>query len=196
MRTLLPLLVGITATVPFAGAQNWNSWRTDNTFHGIEVRTRCVGFNDFAGRYLWDVQLRNRYPGSVDVTWIADPQRLRGAEAQTDRAVGVRPGETVDAHHTAPVDCSTGLMVRVNAVRSAGGALDTTAQEGPQQKPQFQGHWASRDPEELRKSLTVQVFDDAVTSEWSSPGFSFQITTPRPKNLHGSVSVDSPAQTR
>ena len=190
MRTIMPLLF---VSVSFAGAQDWNAWRTDATYHGIEVRTRCAGYNEFAGRYLWDVQLRNRYQKSVDVTWAAEPQRLRGAEAQGDRALGVSPGETVNAQHTAPVDCSSGLMVRVNEVRPSGNAPRTTAQAGPEQRPQFQGHWNSRDPEELQKSFTVQVFADAVTGQWSSPGFSFEITTPRPKSLHGTVSVDTPA---
>ena len=128
------------------------------------------------------------------MTWAAEPQRLRGTEVQGDRAVGVSPGETVDAHHTAPMDCSSGLMVRVNEVRPAGDVPRTTAQARPQQRPRLQGHWTSRDPEELRKSLTVQVFADGVTGQWSSPGFSFEITTPLPKNIHGSVSVDSPTQ--
>jgi hypothetical protein len=128
----------------------------------------------------------------VDVAWAAEPQRLRGSEIQGDQAIGVAPGETVDAHHTAPVDCSAGLMVRVNKVQGAGNPASTTAQAAsPQQQRQFQGRWVSHDPEEFRKSFTVQVAGDSVTGQWSSPGFSFEITTPLPRNIHGSVSVDS-----
>ena len=192
MRTLLLVSVAMAGSAPFACAQNWSAWRPDSTYHGIEVRTRCTGYNEFAGRYLWDVQLRNRYPKNVDVAWAAEPQRLRGSEVQGDQALGVAPGETVDAHHTAPVDCTAGLMVRVNKVQEARNPPSTTAQASPQQRRQFQGRWVSRDPEELRKSFTVQVSGDSLTGQWSSPGFSFEITTPLPKNVQGSVSVDSP----
>ena len=194
MRTLLLPLAAMVVLAPFANAEDWSSWKADDTYRGIEVRTRCTGYNEFAGRYLWDVQLRNRYQKRVDVTWAAEPQRLRGAAAQGDEALGVSPGETVQAHHTAPVDCSTRLMVRVNGVRPASESAGTTAQTRPQDRPQFQAHWNSRDPEESQKSLTVRAYGDAVTGQWSSPGFSFEITTPLPKNIHGSISSDSPAQ--
>lgn len=194
MRTLLLPLAAMVVSGPFAGAQDWSSWIADDTYRGIEVRTRCTGYSEFAGRYLWDVQLLNRYQKRVDVTWAAEPQRLRGAAAQGDEALGVAPGETVDAHHTAPVDCSTRLTVRVNGVRAAGESAATPALARPQDRPQFQAHWNSRDPEESRKSVTVRSYGDTVTGQWSSPGFSFEITTPLPKNLHESISVDSPAQ--
>jgi len=203
MRTLLTMSIVMVGVVPLAGAQNWSSWRPDATYHGIEVRSRCTGYNEFAGRYLWDVQLRNRYQKNVDVAWAAEPQKLHGAEVQGDQALGVAPGETVDAHHTAPVDCSSALMVRINAVRQTEGAHPsearqaanppaTVAQASPQQQPQLQGHWTSNDPEGFQKSVTVQFFGDSVTGQFSAPGFSFAITTPVPKNLHGSVGVDAP----
>ena len=192
MRTLLLVSVALAGSASFACAQSWSSWKPDSTYHGIEVRTRCTGYNEFAGRYLWDVQLRNRYQRNVDLAWAAEPQRLHGSEIQSDQAFAVSPGETVDAHHTAPVDCSTGLMVRVNKVQQAGSLPSTAALAAPQQRRQFQGRWVSHDPEELRKSFTVQVAGDSLTGQWSSPGFSFEITTPLPKNIQGSVSVDSP----
>lgn len=194
MRTLLLPWAAMVVLTPFANAQDWGSWKADDTYRGIEVRTRCTGYNEFAGRYLWDVQLRNRYQKKVDVTWAAEPQRLRGAAAQGDEALGVSPGETVDAHHTAPVDCSTRLMVRVNGVRPAGESAGAEAQARPQDWPQFQAHWNSRDPRESQKSLTVRSYGDAVMGQWSSPGFSFEITTPLPKHIPGSISVDPPAQ--
>lgn len=190
MRTLLLVSVAVAGSAPFASAQNWSSWKPDSTYHGIEVRTRCTGYNEFAGRYLWDVQLRNRYPKNVDVAWAAEPQRLHGSEFQGDQALGVAPGETVDAHHTAPVNCSSGLTVRVNKVQGAGNP-SAIAQASPQQRQQFQGRWVSHDPEEFRKSFTVQVSGDSLTGQWSSPGFSFEITTPMPRNIQGSVSVNS-----
>jgi hypothetical protein len=193
MRKLLLMSVVIVGSIPVASAQSWSSWRPDATYHGIEVRMRCTGFNEFAGRYLWDVQLRNRYQKNVDLAWAAEPQKLHGADVQGDRALAVLPGEVVDAHHTAPVDCSSGLMVRVSEVRDAANPSSTTVQASSQQRPQIQGHWTSHDPEPLQKSFTVQVFSDTVTGQWSSPGFSLDITTPLPKNIHGSVSLDASA---
>ncbi len=212
MRILTLSLIAIAGWVPFASAQNWSAWRPDETYHGIEVRARCTGFNEYAGRTVWDVQLRNRYQKPVDVAWAAEPQRLRGAEAQADRAMSVAPGETVDAHHTAPVDCSAGLNVRVNAVRtaeaqraSAGPGNPNMAQAAPpayppqptpsnapgpeaQPRPMFQGHWQSKDPDQA-KSFTFEYYGDTIAGHWSSPGFNLQITTPFPKNLLNSIQV-------
>ena len=194
MRLLSSVLI-ILSSAPLLSAQGWSAWKADDVFHGIEVRDRCTGYNEFAGRYLWEVQLRNRYQRSVDLSWAAEPQRLHGAQAQADQAFAVAAGETVQAHHTAPVDCSSRLTVRVNGVRPATGAggPPPAALAAPQH-PKFEGHWQSRDPEPLQKSVTVQVFGDTITGQWSSPDFSFQITTPLPKNVHGSISVDPGSQ--
>src|SRR5579863_10708502 len=97
MRTLLLPLAAMVVLAPFAKAQDWSSWKADDTYRGIEVRTRCTGYNEFAGQYLWDVQLRNRYQKRVDVTWAAEPQRLLhqpptiGYNDQDSAASTVRP---------------------------------------------------------------------------------------------------------
>src|SRR5258708_3089787 len=117
MRRLLPVLIGL-GSITFLSAQNWSPWRQDAVFHGIEVRERCEGFNEFANRFVWDVQLRNTYDKNVDLSWAAEPQVLHGSEAQADRAVAVKPGEIVEAHHTATSACNAGLPVRVNGVQS------------------------------------------------------------------------------
>src|SRR5215472_16461693 len=83
-------------------AQQWSAWRPDATFPCIEVRERCSGFNEFAKRTMWDVELRNTYPKSIDLAWQAEPGLMHGPAAQTDYAAGVKSGETIDAHHSAP----------------------------------------------------------------------------------------------
>ena len=189
MRPLSSLLI-VVGWVPLASAQTWSAWRTDEVFPGVEIRQRCAGYNEFAGRYLWDVQLRNRYQKSVDLAWAVEPQRLHGARAQSDQAFAVAPGEAVDTHHTAPVDCSSPLVVRVRDVQSAGQGPSAAAPAAPPPVT-FGARWRSRDPGPLQKSLTVQVFGDTISGAWSSPTFSFQVTTPFPKNVHGSVSIDA-----
>lgn len=197
MRPLLSLVILLAAT-SIGSAQNWTSWRADDVFHRIEVRGRCTGYNEFAGRYLWEVQLRNRYPKPIDLAWAAEPQRLHGAQAQGDHAFAVAPGETVEAHHTAPVDCSSRLVVRVNDVKPAGQEPRPLTSGGPPPAGpppvRIGGQWQSKDAEPYRKTLSVQVHGDSVTGVWSSPGFSFQVTTPLPKNVHASVSVDPGTQ--
>src|ERR1051326_7289395 len=131
MRLLCPLFLTVIL-VPIASGQNWSPWRPDSVFNGVEVRERCTGYNEFAGRYLWDVQLRNRYRKSVDLSWAAEPQRLHGAQAQAARAFAVAPGETMDAHHTVPFDCSAGLSVQVSALNGAGGPRALAAPPLPQ----------------------------------------------------------------
>lgn len=196
MRPLYLFLITVL-WAPLASAQGWSPWATDEVFQGIEVRHRCTGYNEFAGRYLWDVQLRNRYQRSVDLAWAAEPQRLHGTQAQLDQAFSVAAGEAVQAHHTAPVDCSSRLQVRVRDVKPAGeGPSVATAGPPPPPPPPARmggigGTWRSRDPEPFQKTLSVHVVGDTIQGAWSSPGFSFQVITPLPKNVHGSVSVDA-----
>jgi hypothetical protein len=189
MRRLFFALI-VVGSSSFLSAQSWSAWRPDPVFHGIQVREHCGGFNEFANRYVWDVQLRNTYQKTVDLSWAAEPGRLHGAEAQTDHALAVKPGEVVDGHHTAPNACSAGLAVKVNDVRTAGYATSSSSSTSASLvHPKIEGHWRSKDPEPLRKELSVQLSGNTVTSTWSSPNFSFQISGPLPQGIGGSVSI-------
>jgi hypothetical protein len=187
MRRLLLLLVPVVSA-PLLSAQSWSAWRPDPVFHGIEIREHCSGFNEFANRYMWDVQLRNAYGKDIDLSWAAEPGLLHGAEAQADRALAVKPGEVVDAHHTAPNACSSGLLVKVNEVKAAG-ALTSHNAGVSSLRPKLQGRWTSKDPEPLRKELVVELQGRTLTSSWSSPNFSIQISSPLPEGVSGSVSL-------
>ena len=170
-------------------AQNWSSWKPDAVFPGVEIRERCTGFNEFANRYLWDVQLRSSYQKNVDLAWSAEPQLMRGAQAEPGDALAVKPGEVVAARHTATAPCTASLQVRVDSVKDAGASLRASA-KASSPRPAIQGHWSSKDPEPLRKDLDVQVSGNTVTGRWSSPSFSFQLTAPIPERLSGSVAVE------
>jgi len=177
----------------FLSAQNWSAWTPDSVYSGIQTRERCAGFNEFANRFVWDVQLRNTYQKNIDLAWAAEPGMLRGAEAQADHALAVRPGEVIDAHHTAPNNCSTSLLVRVNEVKDAGaGAVPggPGPSAGTTLRPKIEGRWQSKDPEPLRKELAVQLSGHTVTTTYSSPNFNLQISTPLPENVSGSVGVE------
>src|SRR6266852_4352957 len=187
MQRLL-LVLTVFSSVPLLSAQSWSAWKPDPVFHGIEIREHCSGFNEFANRYGWDVQLRNTYKKDVDMAWAAEPGLLHGAEAQTDHALAVKPGEVVDAHHTAPNACSAGLVVKINEVKAAGSAAVHTA--GAILRPKIEGRWRSKDPEPQRKELVVQLSGKTVTSSWTSPNFSIQFSTPLPEGVSGSVSVE------
>jgi hypothetical protein len=189
MRRLLLILTAVGFS-SLLSAQTWSAWKPDPVFHGIQVREHCGGFNEFANRYVWDVQLRNAYQKDVDLTWAAEPGRLHGAEAQIDRALAIKPGEIVDAHHTAPNACSAGLLVKVNEVRAAGNVMAySTAPISV--RPKIEGRWRSKDPEPLRKEFSVQLSGKTVTSSWSSPSFHIEISSPLPEGVSGSVSLES-----
>jgi len=188
MQRLLFVLTAL-GSVSLLSAQNWSAWKPDPVFHGIQVREHCGGFNEFANRYVWDVQLRNTYKKDVDLSWAAEPGLLHGAEAQADRALAVKPGEVVDAHHTAPNACSAGLLVKVNGVKSTGTPAVQTAGTSVL-RPKIEGRWKSKDPELQRKELVVQLSGKTVTSSWTSPNFSIQFSTPLPEGVSGSVSVE------
>jgi len=189
MRTLFFVLAAIGSS-SLLSAQDWSAWRPDPVYRGIQTREHCGGFNEFAGRYVWDVQLRNDYRKDVDLAWAAEPGLLHGAQAQMDHAVAVKPGEVVEAHHTAPNDCSAGMVVKVNEVKDAGAGTNPGAPASASTfRPTISGRWASKDPEPLRKELVVQLSGRTVTSSFSSPGFSIQVSTPLPEGVSGSVSL-------
>jgi hypothetical protein len=187
MRCLLFILVAMGSS-SLLSAQSWSAWKPDPVFHGIQIREHCSGFNEFANRYVWDVELRNTYKKDVDMTWAAEPGLLHGAEAQIDHALAVKPGEVVEAHHIAPNVCSAGLLVKVNDVKAAGNQTGQRA-GASSLRPRIQGRWKSKDPEPLQKELVVELSDRTVTSSWSSPNFSIQISSPLPEGVSGSVSL-------
>jgi hypothetical protein len=189
MRRLLLVLISV-ASGSLLSAQSWSAWKPDPVFHGIEIREHCSGFNEFANRYMWDVQLRNAYRKDIDLSWAAEPGLLRGAEAQMDRALAVKPGEVVDAHHTATNACSAGLLVKVSEVKTAG-TLTSHNASASSLRPRIQGRWTSKEPEPLRKELVVELQGKTLTSSWSSPNFSIQISSPLPEGVSGSVSLGS-----
>ena len=188
MRRVVSVLLALGSS-SFLSAQNWSAWKPDAVFTGIEIRERCGGFNEFASRYMWDVQLRNAYQKDVDVAWAAEPAMLHGSGAQADRALSLKPGEVVDAHHTAANDCSAGLLVKVSEVKNAGTLAAAAGPKTAAFRPKIEGRWRSKDPEPLRKELAVQLAGRTVTTTWSSPNFSFQISGQIPESVTGSVSL-------
>jgi len=72
-RLLLVLTAFAFGSVSLLGAQSWSAWKPDPVFHGIQIREHCGGFNEFANRYVWDVQLRNTYQKDVDLSWRPSP---------------------------------------------------------------------------------------------------------------------------
>ena len=71
----LPLILITIASSSLLSAQSWSAWKPDPVFQGIQVREHCSGFNEFANRYVWDVELRNTYKKDVDMSWAAEPGR-------------------------------------------------------------------------------------------------------------------------
>jgi hypothetical protein len=172
-------------------AQNWSEWSADPAFQRIEVRERCAGFNEFASATMWDVQLRNAYAKDVDIYWLAEPETPRGA-AQVQRALAVKPGEVVNTRHAGLQDCSGRLAVKVSEVQAAGTAVGNAAAPppAPAAPPHvFVGRWSSKDPEPYRKELVFQVSGHTMTGAWSSPGLSFEITSPLPEGLLKGISI-------
>jgi hypothetical protein len=177
MRHLLFVLMALGSSV-LLSAQTWSAWSPDPVFKGIEIRERCGGFNEFASAYVWDVQLRNTYQKDIDLSWTA--------ETQPATAQSVKAGAVVDARHIAPKDCSAGILVNVNDVKNATAA---TVAKTSSFVPKIEGRWTSKDPEPLRKQLAVQLNGKIVTTIFSSPGFSFQISTKIPEGLINSVKL-------
>jgi hypothetical protein len=94
--------------------RQWSPWRGDAAFSNIEVRVTCSGYNQFAGLYRWEVELRNNYSQAVDLGWEVDPQtrdrrgRKRRGISRALAADGVE--ETVEM---LPKPCGTEIQVRV-----------------------------------------------------------------------------------
>ena|ERR1700736_3037506 len=181
MRHLLFVLMALGSSV-LLSAQTWSAWSPDPVFKGIEIRERCGGFNEFAGSYVWDVQLRNTYQKDIDLSWMA--------ESQPASAQSVQAGAVVDARHIAKKDCSVGILVNVNDVKTATTAVARTSSF----VPRIEGRWTSKDPEPYQKQLAVQLNGRIVTTIWSSPGFSFQISSQIPEGLLNSVKIGPAAK--
>jgi hypothetical protein len=179
MRHLLFVLMALGSSV-LLSAQTWSAWSPDPVFKGIEIRERCGGFNEFAGSYVWDVQFRNTYQKDIDLSWMA--------ETQPGGAQAVPAGAVVDARHVAHKDCSAGLQVNVNDVKTATVAVARTSSF----VPRIEGRWTSKDPEPYQKQLAVQVNGRIVTTIWSSPGFSIEFTSKIPEALINSVKLGPP----
>src|SRR5260370_17968737 len=109
MGHLLFVLRALGSSV-LLSAQTWSAWSPDPVFKGIEIRERCGGFNEFANSYVWDVQFRNTYQKDIDLSWTA--------ETHPATAQSVKAGAVVDAPHITPKDCSAGLLLTVNDVKT------------------------------------------------------------------------------
>lgn len=49
-----------------APTNNWGAWTVvSSSYVGIEARVKKGDFNEYAGKYHWEIQFRNRYDNTV-----------------------------------------------------------------------------------------------------------------------------------
>jgi hypothetical protein len=61
------------ASIP-AQKTDWGAWN-NTQYNGIDFRVKCLSYNDYAKKYTWDIQFRNRYQKTVYFNYAyAEPE--------------------------------------------------------------------------------------------------------------------------
>jgi hypothetical protein len=77
-------------------SENWGNWSyIESAYPGIEVRVARGDFNEYANKYHWDIQFRNRYSKSVQFNYGYTATNERG-QCNPDHRKHIEPGETSD----------------------------------------------------------------------------------------------------
>ena len=100
-------------------AQGWGSWNTTSCLKGLEFRVRNGGYNNYAKKYKWYIQFRNRYKEKIYFSYKA--------VAPSQRHEIARSGKTTDRLHIKGnlgirksyylVKSSNSIFVYVNRIR-------------------------------------------------------------------------------
>lgn len=102
-----------------ADSQGWGSWNTTGCLVGLDFRVRNNGYNEYAKKYRWSIQFRNRYKKKIHFSYKA--------VAPNDRYDLIRSGKTTDRIHVKRnygtrisnylVKSSNSIYVYVNKIR-------------------------------------------------------------------------------
>jgi hypothetical protein len=94
--------------------QRWSPWRGDAAFSNIEVRVTCSGYNQFAGLYRWDIEIRNAYAQAVNVGWEVEPEsRDRQGRKRRGISPALAAGGVEETFELLPKPCGTEIQLRI-----------------------------------------------------------------------------------
>lgn len=98
---------------------NWSPWRQTDCLKGLDFRVKRGEYNEFAKKYHWDVEFRNRYNDNIHFNCIAvEPSRkseIRSSERTSDRLHADANGGTNTAWFL--INSSSEIYVHVNRIR-------------------------------------------------------------------------------
>lgn len=104
-----------------ADQPEWSNWtRLDDCFQGIDFRVQKGAYNEYAKKYNWRVQFRNRYQQKVyfsyEVVPYSERNQIRQSGKTTNRT-SVEANATQSGAHWGLIAESSRLYVLVNSVR-------------------------------------------------------------------------------
>jgi|GEM_PF-203166 len=89
------LLIFLSTTTLLSAQSPWSPWQETTCYKGIDFRTKRNGYNEYAKKFNWTVQFRNRYQKNLHLNCklFVSQGRAAGKKA-TDRLMNIKPGET------------------------------------------------------------------------------------------------------
>lgn len=98
---------------------DWGYWHETDCLKGLEFRVKRLEYNQYAKKYKWAVQFRNKYQQDIHFNCIAvEPQREREIKAsgKTSDRIHVKANND-NGHAWFLVDSPSSVYVFVNRIR-------------------------------------------------------------------------------
>jgi hypothetical protein len=106
---ILTIFIGFSSA-SFAG--DWGRWKTVNKYDGLDFRVRCGDYNDYAQKYHWSYEFRNRYRKEVSVYYTVYDKRGN----ENKGGMTIRPGGTQASWGLFGINCSRTLWMGTRKV--------------------------------------------------------------------------------
>ena len=68
----------------------WGAWQPIRCYHGLDFSFRTGRYNEFVGKWPWEVRFRNRYHETIHLSFVL---RDAGSNKKTDSRMSVRPSQ-------------------------------------------------------------------------------------------------------
>lgn len=99
--------------------QGWGSWNTTDCLRGLDFRVKNDGYNQYADKYRWSIEFRNRYKEKIHFSYKAvapsQEQEIKNSGKTTDRLHINGNNGTRGSYYLVP--SSNSIYVYVNRIR-------------------------------------------------------------------------------
>lgn len=99
--------------------QGWGSWNTTDCLRGFDFRVKNDGYNEYAKKYRWSIEFRNRYREKIHLSFKAvspnEKYEIKESGKTTDRIHVNGNSGTYKTYYL--VNSSSSIYVYVNKIR-------------------------------------------------------------------------------